>query len=185
MDRPADAWLAPSAATQPLDDGSSDPVESLDSADDARLVDAVLDQLVEAGHLSEARFTESRIHARQARFGNRRIAAELREHGLAVPDDQRQALRDSELARARQVLAARFGDTATVVKTMADGAGARATADEGQRWRERARLQRFLLARGFSPETVRAALSSAIGAALDEPDAPEPAPDDTDLSPSG
>ncbi|HET7524681.1 MAG TPA: hypothetical protein VFK10_01950, partial [Burkholderiaceae bacterium] len=40
---------------------------------DAATVDALLGELSAQGHLSDARFIESRVHARHARFGNHRI----------------------------------------------------------------------------------------------------------------
>ena len=98
-------------------------------------VDAVLDQFEAAGLLSRERFVESRIHARSGRFGARRIQAELAQHGLALPADAAAVLRGSELERAATVRARRFSDPP-------------ADADE------RARQTRFLVARGFAPETV-------------------------------
>ncbi|MFO1218515.1 MAG: recombination regulator RecX [Burkholderiaceae bacterium] len=102
---------------------------------DAR-VELVLEQLAQRGHLSEARFVESRVHARAARFGNRRIEAELRRHGLAPDDATRAQLRSSEMARALEVWRKKFGVP-----------GATAA--------ERARQARFLTARGFSSDVVR------------------------------
>jgi regulatory protein len=98
-------------------------------------VEAVLDQFEAAGLLSAERFVESRIHARSGRFGARRIQAELAQHGLTLPADAAALLRGSELERAAAVLAKRFSEPP-------------ADADE------RARQTRFLVARGFAPETV-------------------------------
>lgn len=98
-------------------------------------VDALLDALQAAGHLSDARFTESRIHARQGRFGNRRIEQELRSKGVEPDAATRAELRETELERARAVWSARF---------------AAAPAD----LREHARQVRFLAARGFTASTI-------------------------------
>jgi len=98
-------------------------------------VEALLDELVEQGHLSDARFVESRVHVRYARFGNRRIELELRQHGLVPDPELREQLRASELARAQEVWRKKFGHSAT------NAAG-------------RARHARFLAARGFSAEVV-------------------------------
>lgn len=103
-------------------------------------VDALLDELAAQGHLSEARFIESRVQARALRFGNRRIEVELRGHGLAPDAETLQRLRGSELTRARAVFARKFGAPA------ADAAG-------------RARQARFLSARGFSAEVVHRIVS--------------------------
>lgn len=104
-------------------------------------IDALLDQLSAQGHLSDTRFVEARLHARSARFGNRRIEQELRQHGVALDDTLQAQLRASELARAREVWRKRFG------------ASARDAA-------ERARQARFLAARGFTAEVVHKIVSS-------------------------
>jgi len=103
-------------------------------------VDTLLDQLSAQGHLSDARFVESRVHARSARFGNRRIEVELRQHGLAPDTALLHELRNTELARAREVWSKKFGVRA------ADAAG-------------RARQARFLAARGFSADVVHKVVS--------------------------
>ena len=103
-------------------------------------VDALLEQLAAQGHLSNERFVESRLHARSARFGNRRIEQELRQHGIALGADMQAQLRSSELARAHEVWCKRFG------------APARDPA-------ARAKQARFLAARGFSAEVVHRIVS--------------------------
>jgi regulatory protein len=98
-------------------------------------VEALLDWL-EANHfLSDARFVESRVHAREARFGNLRIRSELAQHGVSPSDETAQALAESELARAAAVRERRFAALPS------DAA-------------ERAAQCRFLSGRGFSPEVV-------------------------------
>ena len=99
-------------------------------------VDAVLQWLEQHGHLSDARFTESRVHARQARFGNRRIQQELQQHGVTLDAEARQALQQTELARAAEVWRRKYGGRAP------DAAG-------------RVRQMRFMVGRGFSPDVVR------------------------------
>ncbi len=99
-------------------------------------VDALLDWLAENRHLSEARFVEARVRTRAVRLGNLRIRQELAQHGLQLPPEEEQALRDSELARARQVWARKFDAPA------GDAA-------------ERARQLRFLTGRGFSADVIR------------------------------
>ena len=63
-------------------------------------VEALLDWLEANRYLSAERFAESRVHARAARFGNRRIQAELAQHGVALAPEVAQALSESELQRA-------------------------------------------------------------------------------------
>lgn len=106
-------------------------------------VDALLDALAAEGYLSEARFVESRLHQRAQRFGLQRIQQELSQHGLALDPEQQQALRDTELSRAREVRCRRFGDALPTERT------------------EQARQMRFLLARGFSGDVARRALRPA------------------------
>jgi regulatory protein len=114
-------------------------------------VEALLDQLVAQGHLSDARFVESRVHARHARFGNHRIEHELRQHGLVLDPELRQQLHVSELARAHEVWRKKFGSLAT------DATG-------------RARHARFLAARGFSAEVVHKIVTGDHGLAADDHD---------------
>jgi regulatory protein len=106
------------------------------AGDEPGEVEALLDQLAARGHLSDARFVESRVHARQPRFGTRRIELELRQHGVAPDPGLRQQLRATEMARAIEVWRKKFGG-----RHAADAAG-------------RAKQVRFLAARGFSAEVV-------------------------------
>jgi len=99
-------------------------------------IDALLDWLAAHELLSESRFVEARLRARAARHGNLRIRRELAQHGLKLAPEAEKALEDSELARARQVLARKFDDPAS-------GAA------------ERSRRMRFLAGRGFSAEVIR------------------------------
>jgi regulatory protein len=108
-------------------DGDDDPTPA---------VEQLLDWLEAEGHLSPARFVESRLHVRAPRYGNLRIRQELAQHGLSADAAQAQALATSELDRARALWRRRF-DTPP-----ADLA-------------ERARQMRFLAGRGFSAEVVR------------------------------
>src|SRR5439155_17138159 len=103
-------------------------------------VDALLDQLAAQGWLNESRFVETRVQARQARFGNRRIEGELRAHGLTLDTAAAAQLRTSELARACEVWRKKFGQRAS------DAAG-------------RAKQMRFLSARGLSAEVVHRVVS--------------------------
>jgi regulatory protein len=99
-------------------------------------LEGLLTTLQGAGHLSDSRFVESRVHARAARLGNLRIEQELRRCGVQADEAVREALRKSELERARAVWSRRFGQPA---------------ADRA----ERARQARFLAGRGFSSDTIR------------------------------
>ena len=102
----------------------------------AQRVEDLLDWLEANRYLSSERFIESRVHARASRFGNLRIRQELKEHGLAMPIEAAEALKASELDRARVVCARKFS----------------APAQSAQ---EQAQQMRFLIGRGFSAEVVR------------------------------
>jgi len=104
-------------------------------------VDAVLDALEAAKLLSQARFAESLVHRRAARFGNQRILTELQSHRIG--DESLAAIREQlagdEAARARAVWERKYGQPPI------DAA-------------ERAKQMRFLQQRGFSHDAIRAAL---------------------------
>jgi len=102
-------------------------------------VEALLDWLEANRYLSSERFAESRVHAREARFGNRRIRAELAQHGVALSPDAAAALAASELQRAAAVRARRF-------KELPQDAA------------DRAAQARFLAGRGFSPDVIQRVL---------------------------
>jgi regulatory protein len=132
--------LALAEARADLDLGSPEPETA--SPTPAERVDALLDWLEAHQHLSQARFVESRVHARSARFGNLRIRQELKQHQAALSPAAAQALNDSELQRACAVRERKFPH-----------APANAT--------DSARQARFLMGRGFSPDVIRRALRDA------------------------
>lgn len=101
-----------------------------------------LDELQARGFIDEQRVVDSLLHRRASRLGAGRIKQELQAKGL---DAERVALavaslKASELERAHEVWRKKFG----VLPGDA---------------RERARQARFLIARGFSAETVRRVLA--------------------------
>lgn len=97
----------------------------------------LLDALAQRGWLSDARFAESLVHDKQARFGSVRLAYELRERGVpdAVIREQLANLKDTELERARQVWQTKFGLLPEDAKA-------------------RAKQMRFLQSRGFGPDVI-------------------------------
>ncbi len=113
--------------------------------DPQELVD-LLDALAKRGWLSDARFAESLVHDKQAKFGSARLAHELRERGVseAVIREQVAELRETELERARQVWQSKFG-------TMPQDA------------KERAKQMRFLQRRGFGLDVIGKILRGASG----------------------
>jgi regulatory protein len=125
-----------------LSDGNDDGREDACSAEDPALqVDPLLDLLQAKGLLSDERFVESRVRVRAPGMGIRRIQLELSRHGLKLPAQPAQQLRDSELQRATQLWQRKFGSVA-------------------QDARERARQMRFLSGRGFSGDVIRQVLAA-------------------------
>jgi regulatory protein len=113
-------------------------------------IEALLDWLEAQKFLSEARFAESLVHRRSARFGSARILSELQSHGL---DDSRlgelkEELRVGEEERAWQVWQRKYGEPP------ADAADA-------------ARQMRFLQQRGFSHAAISAVMRRAKEQARD------------------
>ena len=103
-----------------------------------------LDELQARGFISEARVVESVVHRRAAKLGTARVRQELLAKGLA-PEAMAEALeqlRGSELARAREVWARKFGQPATDPQA-------------------RAKQMRFLVSRGFAAEVVRRVVRGA------------------------
>ncbi|MFM1817459.1 MAG: Regulatory protein RecX [Pseudomonadota bacterium] len=97
-----------------------------------------LDELQARGFISEERVVESVIHRRASKLGTARVKQELQSKGLsaAVMAEALEQLRSTELERAREVWARKFGTPATEPK-------------------EKARQIRFLVSRGFAAEVVR------------------------------
>lgn len=112
-------------------------------AESAEQVETLLDELAAARLLSNERFAESLVHRRAERYGAATIRRELRTHGLddALVRTHVASLERTELERARAVWSRRFGRPPGSLA-------------------ERARQTRFLLARGFSAETVRRVLGT-------------------------
>jgi regulatory protein len=117
------------------DDSAGADIE-VDAATAAAEVESLLDWLEANRFLSDERFAESRVHARQGRVGVLRIRQELAQHAVALPPALAEGLAASELERAAAVRGRRF---------------ARAPVDAA----ERAAQSRFLLGRGFAPDLVQ------------------------------
>ena len=112
-------------------------------AESAGDIDALLDQLVARGWLSEARFAESRANALTRKFGSRKIEYDLRSRGVSSDLVERtvERARTQELENCRAAWQRKFGALPQ------DAA-------------ERGRQMRFLAGRGFSAEVVREVLKA-------------------------
>ena len=105
---------------------------------------SALDELAAKDFINETRVVQSVVNQRAPRMGAARVRQELLHKGIApeAVADAVAGLRETELDRARDVWARRFGAPAADMK-------------------ERARQVRFLLARGFSGEVVSKVVSPA------------------------
>ena len=128
----ADADAADPAAGRSIAPAADPPSR----ADAASEVETLLQWLEAHGYLSQARFVESRMHARQSRYGNLRIRQELQQHGVTLDGDAQQALKQTEFERACEVWRRKFDAPAP------DAAA-------------RVRQMRFLAGRGFSMDVIR------------------------------
>lgn len=103
-----------------------------------------LDELQARGLISENRVIESVVHRRASKLGTTRIRQELVAKGVSgeAVAQALEGLRATELERAREVWARKFGTTASDPK-------------------EKARQIRFLVSRGFAAEVVRRVVKGA------------------------
>lgn len=101
-------------------------------------VEALVAGLANAGWVDDARVAESLARRRGERLGAARLRQELKAKGLSAElvVSALASVADTELARAQQVWQKKFGQLAEAPK-------------------DKARQQRFLLTRGFSPDVVR------------------------------
>ncbi len=111
----------------------------------AASVDAVLDELEALKYLSDERFVESLAHRRASRFGVLKLSHELKSHKIAEPllKEALEQARSSELERASEVWSKKF----------------LALPESAE---ERAKQQRFLANRGFTPSVVYKVLKGRV-----------------------
>ncbi len=112
-------------------------------ADDGDDIPALLEDFKTRGWLSDARFTEQIVHARQTKFGSAKIAHELREKGVAdhLIADAIEQVKDNELNNATEVWRKKF--------------------KHGPQNREEwAKQARFLQSRGFSFDMIKKVLNA-------------------------
>ncbi len=115
--------------------------ENLETAEEE--IKAILEDFRKRGWLSDARFTEQLVHARQKKFGSSRVANELREKGIDE-DLIAQALvsvKQNELENALQVRQKKYECLPT----------------SREDW---ARQARFLQSRGFGFDVIKKVLNA-------------------------
>jgi regulatory protein len=100
-------------------------------------LDGLLDDLTARGWLSDARAATQFLHAKRSRFGTQRITHELRQRGIGeeLIEQALPALKDSELATARDVWQRKFGT-------------------QPQDAKAKAKQIRFLQSRGFGFDVI-------------------------------
>lgn len=133
--------LAAAAGPQAADSDEVNPSAEPET-DPADQVETLLEWLQQQGYLSDERFVESRIHARASRYGDLRIKQELAQHGLSLSADKLATLKEGEYERAKAIWQRKFGGQ--VAQDLA----------------VKAKQMRFMIARGFSSETVRKLLNA-------------------------
>jgi regulatory protein len=111
-------------------------------ADEADDVAALIADFKTRGWLSDARYAEQMVHARQAKFGTARVAHELREKGVddALISEAIAGLQDNEVERASEVWRKKF----------------KAAPTTREEWAKQAR---FLQSRGFTFDVIKQILN--------------------------
>lgn len=106
-------------------------------------IPAILDDFKSRGWLSDARFTEQIVHARQVKFGSARVANELREKGIAddLIENAVAAVKENEFDNALAVCKKKYKEPP---KSRED-------------W---ARQARFLQSRGFGFDVIKKVLNT-------------------------
>ena len=117
----------------------------LEKDQDFEVITTILDDFKTRGWLSDARFTEQIVHARQAKFGVAKIANELREKGVAddLVRDAIEKVKENELENAKDIWRKKF----------------KASPASREEWAKQAR---FLQSRGFGFDTIKQVLNSKL-----------------------
>ncbi len=112
-------------------------------AEESDDIPALLDDFKTRGWLSDTRFTEQIVHARQAKFGSAKIAHELREKGVAdtLIAEAIAQVKVSELDNAREIWRKKF----------------KGHPQSREEWAKQAR---FLQSRGFGFDIIKKVLNA-------------------------
>ena len=115
----------------------------LEENEDFEQITRILEDFKTRGWLSDARFTEQIVHARQAKFGAAKIVHELREKGVSqeLIETAVSQIKDNELDNAKQIWRKKF----------------KAAPTNRDEWAKQAR---FLQSRGFGFDTIKIVLNS-------------------------
>ena len=117
----------------------------LEDGQDFEDITAILEDFRTRGWLSDNRFTEQIVHARQAKFGVAKIANELREKGVSADliASAVETVKGNELENAVAILRKKFKNAPTI----------------REEWAKQAR---FLQSRGFGFDTIKKVLNSKL-----------------------
>ena len=113
--------------------------------EDFEVITAILEDFKTRGWLSDKRFTEQIVHARQAKFGVAKIAHELREKGVSqeLIAGAVATVKGNELNNAVEIWRKKF----------------KAAPENRDEWAKQAR---FLQSRGFGFDVIKKVLNSKI-----------------------
>jgi len=106
-------------------------------------IPALLEDFKTRGWLSDKRFTDQLVHARQVKFGSGKVANELRQKGVAddLISDAIASLKENELSNATEVWRKKF----------------KVPASNLDEWAKQAR---FLQSRGFGFDIIKKVLNT-------------------------
>jgi len=106
-------------------------------------IPALLEDFKTRGWLSDKRFTDQLVHARQVKFGSGKVANELRQKGVAddLISDAIISLKENELSNATEVWRKKF----------------KVPASNRDEWAKQAR---FLQSRGFGFDIIKKVLNT-------------------------
>ena len=106
-------------------------------------IGAILEDFKTRGWLSDKRFTDQLVHARQVKFGSAKVANELRQKGVAddLISDALVSLKENELENATEVWRKKF----------------KTPASNRDEWAKQAR---FLQSRGFGFDVIKKVLNT-------------------------
>ena len=101
----------------------------------------LLEEFRQRGWISDARYADQMVHARKGKYGSRKVAHELRSHGVAedLVEKAVREVQNEEMDTARALWRKKFG----------------AQPVNREEWAKQAR---FLQSRGFGMDTIRSVL---------------------------
>jgi regulatory protein len=163
------AHIAHQQPAQPNDEDMADEAEHTQ-----HILDTVLDELEQAGWLSDSRTAQALVHSRQQRgLGVRRITQDLKRKGLdsATITTATADLHDTEVQRALALLQKRKGSIAALGgEDEADDASSSPRSAQQARQKAWQKHYQFLIRRGFTADVAQRALRLWVSDAFDDID---------------